>query len=104
MSDEKGYAATPYEVLIKQIMSASIPKNEREWAAQREITKLAAEVQSLESQLATARAEVFHDAAEIVLSRRRTYHQSDAIVRLMNQTLEGAASALRERAKKERGE
>jgi len=32
--------ATPHGTLLEQIMNSSIPKNEREWAAKREIERL----------------------------------------------------------------
>ena len=43
--------ATPHIELIAQIMSSVAPKNEREWAASREIERLRAQVETLEWQL-----------------------------------------------------
>ena len=42
MSDVRNDAgeATPHADLIKQIMNSRVPKNEREWAAAREIERL----------------------------------------------------------------
>jgi len=48
MDDSKaGYQATPSATLEQQIMDACAPKNEREWWASAEITRLRAEVEAL---------------------------------------------------------
>ena len=41
----KGKQATPHKDLIGQILDSRIPKNEREWAASREIASLAASLE-----------------------------------------------------------
>ena len=48
MSDDTGYQATPHAELLAQILDPRVPKNEREWAAAREIEKLTAERDLLE--------------------------------------------------------
>ena len=52
--------ATPHIELIAQIMSSVVPKNEREWAASREIERLRAEVARLREALHTAREGLAH--------------------------------------------
>lgn len=47
--DNKCYAATPRGTLIEQIMDATQPKTEREWAAKREIEALQTRVIELET-------------------------------------------------------
>jgi hypothetical protein len=49
--------ATPHAELIQQIMDSRVPKNEREWAAGREIEHLRAEVASLERIIASWKRE-----------------------------------------------
>ena len=47
MSDDKAYAATPFDELERQIMDVNFAKNEREWWAWREICDLRAENEKL---------------------------------------------------------
>lgn len=48
MTDPKQcYQATPHGSLIKQIIDPRVPKNEREWAAAREIERLTAELATM---------------------------------------------------------
>lgn len=51
MSDHEAKQATPAEELERQIISANVPKNEREWWASHEIERLRASLSTLESRL-----------------------------------------------------
>jgi hypothetical protein len=55
MNDEKkeptAYQSTPHSDLISELMDSRVPKNEREWAAAREIDELRAENKILASLL-----------------------------------------------------
>lgn len=51
MSDDKAYAATPFDELERQIMDVNFAKNEREWWAWREICELRAENEKLRHML-----------------------------------------------------
>jgi hypothetical protein len=51
-ADVKGCQATPSIELEQQLMDVRVPKNEREWWAQREISRLRAENEALRSLLA----------------------------------------------------
>ena len=43
ISDDQGGQATPHATLIVELLDSRVPKNEREWAAAREIERLTAE-------------------------------------------------------------
>lgn len=58
--DAKTYQATPRGTLLEQIMDATQAKNEREWAAMREIETLRQQVKELEFELSKKQKEAFH--------------------------------------------
>ena len=58
MSDAKCCAATPHGTLLEQIMDSTQPKNEREWAARREIEYLRQQVEYWRD---TVRKEIIDD-------------------------------------------
>ena len=59
MSDEGGPCeATPHADLIAQIMDSRVPKNEREWAAEREIARLRRELAEARELLRDVRSSI----------------------------------------------
>lgn len=60
--------ATPHDDLIGQIMDSRVPKNEREWAAAREIEALRARAEAAEKALAECRATTIEECAAAIES------------------------------------
>ena len=90
MSDDKAYAAPPFDELERQIMDVNFAKNEREWWAWREICELRAENEKLRAALKPFAKECERLVAE--------YHRPENVMRptLTAGELRAAAAALKE--------
>ena len=87
MMDEKcGYKTpTPADSLEQQIIDPSFPKNEREWWAAEEITRLRAEVASLTAQLQSG--ESFHTVT--VRQRDAAWREVETLKATLTQQCKG---------------
>ena len=65
--------ATPHIELIAQIMSSVVPKNEREWAASREIERLRAELDTERMRLAACGVVAMADTPESAAEARNMH-------------------------------
>ena len=89
MDEKCGYKTpTPADSLEQQIIDPSFPKNEREWWASEEITRLRAEVQSLRAE--NARLRTANERMRAALERFRCRDWTPDWVRdIANRALEG---------------